>query len=83
MNSDSAAAENDPCSAAARKYLSCCRVIGISFRCSSQSSIQQWVTEVEDRSMFIALVILTLGVAGALKFGNDDRPGFNERRPLS
>jgi hypothetical protein len=33
--------------------------------------------------MFIALVILTLGVAGALKFGVDDRPGFNERRPLT
>jgi hypothetical protein len=33
--------------------------------------------------MFITLVILTLGVAAALKFGNEDRPGFNERRPLS
>jgi hypothetical protein len=37
----------------------------------------------DTRSMFIALVILTAGVAGALKFGADDRPGFNERRPLS
>jgi hypothetical protein len=31
MNSDPAAAEKDPCSAAARKYVSCCRVIGFSF----------------------------------------------------
>jgi hypothetical protein len=33
--------------------------------------------------MFIALVIFTVGVAGALKFGAEDRPGFNEQRPLS
>jgi hypothetical protein len=33
--------------------------------------------------MFIPLVILILGVAAALKFGTEDRPGFNERRPLS
>jgi hypothetical protein len=33
--------------------------------------------------MLIPLVILTLGVAGALKFGAEDRPGFSERRPLS
>jgi len=26
-----AAAEKEPCSAAARKYVSCCRVIGFSF----------------------------------------------------
>jgi hypothetical protein len=31
MNSDPAAAEKDPCSAAARKYVSCWRVIGFSF----------------------------------------------------
>jgi hypothetical protein len=31
MNSDSAAAENEPCSTAARKYVSCWRVIGFSF----------------------------------------------------
>jgi hypothetical protein len=83
MNSDSAAAENEPCSAAARKYVSCCRVIGFTFRCGSQSSIQRYVTGADTGSMFIALVILTVGVAGALKFGAEDRPGFNERRPLS
>jgi hypothetical protein len=33
--------------------------------------------------MIIPLVILTIGIAGALKFGTEDRPGFNERRPLS
>jgi hypothetical protein len=33
--------------------------------------------------MIIPFVILTLGVAGALKFGAEDRPGFTERRPLS
>ena len=33
--------------------------------------------------LFIALVILTVGVAGALKVGADARPGFNERRPRS
>jgi hypothetical protein len=33
--------------------------------------------------MIIPIVILTLGVAGALKFGAEDRPGFAERRPLS
>ena len=37
----------------------------------------------DTRSMFIALVILTVGVAGALKFGAEDRPDFNEQRPLS
>jgi hypothetical protein len=37
----------------------------------------------DNQSMFIALVVLTAGVAGAMKFGADDRPGFNERRPLS
>jgi hypothetical protein len=83
MNSDCAAAENDPCSAAARKYVSCWRVIGVSFRCSSQSSIQRWRTGADNEGMFIALVILALGVAGALKFGVEDRPGFSERRPLS
>jgi hypothetical protein len=32
----------------------------------------------------IALVTLTLlGVAAAFKFGAEDRPGFNERRPLA
>jgi hypothetical protein len=31
MNSDSAAAEKDPCRAAARKYVSCWRVIGFTF----------------------------------------------------
>jgi hypothetical protein len=31
----------------------------------------------------LALVALTLGVGGALKLGAEDRPGFNERRPLS
>jgi hypothetical protein len=33
--------------------------------------------------MFISLVILIVGAAAALKFGTEDRPGFNERRPLS
>jgi hypothetical protein len=33
--------------------------------------------------MITALVILAVGVAGALKFGTEDRPGFNERRPLA
>jgi hypothetical protein len=31
----------------------------------------------------LLLLILTVGVAGALKYGAEDRPGFNERRPLS
>jgi hypothetical protein len=33
--------------------------------------------------MLIPLIILIAGVAGALKFGAEDRPGFSERRPLS
>jgi hypothetical protein len=33
--------------------------------------------------MLIPLIILTIGVAGALKFGAEDRPGFSERRPLA
>jgi hypothetical protein len=33
--------------------------------------------------MLIPLIILIVGVAGALKFGAEDRPGFSERRPLS
>jgi hypothetical protein len=31
----------------------------------------------------LSFVALTLGVAAAFKFGAEDRPGFNERRPLS
>jgi len=31
----------------------------------------------------LVLVALTLGVTAAFKFGAEDRPGFNERRPLS
>jgi hypothetical protein len=31
----------------------------------------------------IAIVALTLGVGSALKLGAEDRPGFDERRPLS
>jgi hypothetical protein len=31
----------------------------------------------------LTLVALTLGVTAAFKFGAEDRPGFNERRPLS
>jgi|tagenome__1003787_1003787.scaffolds.fasta_scaffold17228797_1 hypothetical protein len=37
----------------------------------------------DTESMIISLVILAVGVAGAMKFGAEDRPGFNERRPLS
>jgi hypothetical protein len=37
----------------------------------------------DTESMIISLVILTVGVAGALKFGAEDRPDFDERRPLS
>jgi hypothetical protein len=33
--------------------------------------------------MLIPLLILIIGIAGALKFGVEDRPGFSERRPLS
>jgi hypothetical protein len=33
--------------------------------------------------MLIPLIILTVGVAGALKFGAEDRPEFSERRPLA
>jgi hypothetical protein len=33
--------------------------------------------------MIITLVILAIGVAGALKYGAEDRPGFDERRPLA
>jgi hypothetical protein len=31
----------------------------------------------------ITLILLTIVVAGAVKFGAEDRPGFDERRPLS
>jgi hypothetical protein len=37
----------------------------------------------DTQGMIISLVILTVGVAGALKFGAEDRPDFSERRPLS
>jgi hypothetical protein len=33
--------------------------------------------------MIIPLILLTIGVGAAMKFGAEDRPGFNERRPLS
>jgi hypothetical protein len=29
------------------------------------------------------IIILILGVGAALKYGAEDRPGFNERRPLA
>jgi FlaG/FlaF family flagellin (archaellin) len=31
----------------------------------------------------ITLVAITIVLAAAFKFGVEDRPGFNERRPLS
>jgi hypothetical protein len=31
----------------------------------------------------ITLVAITVGVAAAFKYGAEDRPGFDERRPLS
>jgi hypothetical protein len=31
----------------------------------------------------ITLVAITVGVAAAFMFGAEDRPGFDERRPLS
>jgi hypothetical protein len=31
----------------------------------------------------IALIALPIAAAAALKFGAEDRPGFDERRPLS
>jgi hypothetical protein len=31
----------------------------------------------------ITLVAITVGLAAAFKYGAEDRPGFNERRPLS
>jgi hypothetical protein len=33
--------------------------------------------------MIIPILILIIGVGAALKLGAEDRPGFNERRPLS
>jgi hypothetical protein len=33
--------------------------------------------------MMIPLILLAIGVGAALKLGAEDRPGFNERRPLS
>jgi hypothetical protein len=33
--------------------------------------------------MTLTLIILILAVGGALKYGVEDRPGFNERRPLA
>ncbi len=33
--------------------------------------------------MTFTLIILILGVGAALKYGVEDRPGFNERRPLA
>jgi hypothetical protein len=31
----------------------------------------------------ITLVAITVGLAAAFRYGAEDRPGFNERRPLS
>jgi hypothetical protein len=31
----------------------------------------------------IALIALAVGAGASLKFGAEDRPGFNERRPLA
>jgi hypothetical protein len=84
MNRDSAAAEKEPCSAAVRKYVSCWSVIGVTFRCCSQSSIQRWLRRSDNQSMItLAAIALPLAVALGVKFGPEDRPGFNERRPLS
>ena len=63
------------------------RHIGKTFRPSSQLSLQQWHTSSDTRSMIIAIAIAVaaLGAFGgaALKFGPEDRPGFDERRPLA
>jgi hypothetical protein len=82
MNRLSAAAENERCSAAARKYVSCWSVIGETFRCCSQSSVQRWVGGADTGSM-IALLSIAAGAVLALVFQAEDRPGFNERTPLS
>jgi hypothetical protein len=31
----------------------------------------------------LALIAIPIAIVGGLKFGAEDRPGFNERRPLS
>jgi hypothetical protein len=80
MCSASAAAENDPCSTAARKYVSCCRVIGFAYRSYSQSSLKQSATRADSRSMFALAFLAALGVGVA--FAAEDRPGFSERTRL-
>jgi hypothetical protein len=82
MNRLSAAAENDRCSTAARKYVSCWSVIGETFRCCSQSSVQRWL-RASDTGRMLTLLSLAVGAVFALIYQAEDRPGFDERAPLS
>src|SRR4051794_35811177 len=82
ISSALAAALNEPCSAAERKYVSCWSVIGFTYRPQSQSSLKQCDTSADNGSMFITLaLIVAFGVGTA--FAAEDRPGFDERSPLS
>ena len=61
--------------------MSCCRVIGFAYRSYSQSSYKQCGTSADSKSMIALALIAALGV-GTL-FAAEDRPGFDERTPLS
>jgi hypothetical protein len=46
--------------------------------------MKQWRTCADNQSMItLAAIALPLAVALGLKFGAEDRPGFDERQPLS
>ena len=54
---------------------------GFTYRRRSQSSLKQCRTSADTRSMLIIALIAALGVGVA--FAAEDRPGFDERSPLS
>jgi hypothetical protein len=46
--------------------------------------MKQWRTCADNEDMItLAAIALPLAVALGLKFGAEDRPGFDERQPLS
>jgi hypothetical protein len=81
MCNDAAAAENEPCSTADRKYASCWSVIGRTLRWRSQSRLPPGA-QMDDNSPMVAILSLigAIALGGlAVRHGVEQRPGFDER----
>jgi len=55
--------------------------IGVSYRPSSQSSLEQFRTSVVTKDMIAFALIVTTAIGSF--FAAEDRPGFSEKSPLT